>query len=330
MAGLLDALFQGRAPAGLLGGGGGLADALSPGRERRRTEELRKLMLIDQMQQSMKNSQEELKLKQKDYDLRYQQANRPEIILKDEYDPARGGNASIPLFIPPDRSFVRQLPVDRSRVPGGVPPQMGGAPQMSGGQMPPPGAIPPAPYGSDADTYRKKMSEDAAREQSLQGEAKTVFGILNKLEQKTRDPKFAEAAGPFASAASEDSYWSPKRWAYEAWQSPAAKGFLDQVKQDESALDAIMQRALLKGMGSADQRERAAISQIKGKIQAARSPEAAQELLNNYRGIVRTMFKVDDATIIKDAQSALAAGAPPEAVTKRIRALGGDPKKVGL
>jgi hypothetical protein len=322
MAGLLDALFQGRAPAGLLGGGG-IADALSPGRERRRTEELRKLIAIDQMQKAMKQSEEELKLKQKDYDLRYQQANRPEISWQEEYDPGRGGNVKNPMFVPADRSSVRQLPIQRLPAPAGLP-------QMGAQQLPPSGAIPPAPYGSDAVTWRKEQTETAAKEASTKDDAKTVFGILNKLEQKTRDPKFAEAAGPFASAASEDSYWSPKRWAYEAWQSPEAKGFLDQVKQDESALDAIMQRALLKGMGSADRSERAAISQIKGKIQAARSPEAAQELLNNYRGIVRTMFKVDDATIIKDAQEALAKGAPPDAVAKRLRALGGDPTKVGL
>jgi hypothetical protein len=323
MAGLLDLLSGGAPGGGGLLGGGSLADALSPGRARRRTEELRKLMLIDQMEQSMKNSRDQLQLQRDQFKHTQDIANRPQIEFKEEYDPARGGKVSVPMFIPADRSSVRQLPIDRSALPSGMP-------QMGGPQMSPSGAIPPAPYGSDAETYRRKMSEAAAVDDSQRGDAKTVFSILNKLEQKTKDPKFAEAAGPFASAASEDSYWSPKRWAYEAWQSPEAKGFLDQVKQDESALDAIMQRALLKGMGSADQRERAAISQIKGKIQAARSPEAAQELLNNYRGIVRTMFKVDDSTIIQDAKNALAAGAKPEDVAKRIRALGGDPKKVGL
>jgi hypothetical protein len=322
MAGLLDAIFSGNAPAGLLGGGS-IADALSPGRERRRTEELRKLMAIKQLEQSLGINQKELELKQRQFDLQQQQANRPEISWQEEYDPSRGGNVKNPMLVPADRSSVRQLPIQRLPSPAGMP-------QMGGGQMPPSGAIPPAPYGSDAVTWRKEQTETAAKEASTKDDAKTVFGILNKLEQKTRNPLFAEAAGPFASAASEDSYWSPKRWAYEGWQSPQAKGFLDQVKQDESALDAIMQRALLKGMGSADRSERAAISQIKGKIQAARSPEAAQELLNNYRGIVRTMFKVDDATIIQDAKNALAAGAPPDAVAKRLRALGGDPTKAGL
>jgi hypothetical protein len=50
MAGLLDVLSGGQAPAGLLDG---FADALSPGRSRRRTEELRKLMAIKQLEQSM-------------------------------------------------------------------------------------------------------------------------------------------------------------------------------------------------------------------------------------------------------------------------------------
>jgi hypothetical protein len=51
MAGLLDMLFQGNAPAGLLGGGGGggLADTLSPGRARRRQEDLRKQLIYDRM-----------------------------------------------------------------------------------------------------------------------------------------------------------------------------------------------------------------------------------------------------------------------------------------
>jgi hypothetical protein len=52
MAGLLDMLFQGKAPAGLLGGdggGGGLADTLSPGRARRRQEDLRKQLIYDRM-----------------------------------------------------------------------------------------------------------------------------------------------------------------------------------------------------------------------------------------------------------------------------------------
>jgi hypothetical protein len=54
MAGLLDALFQGQAPAGLLGGGGGgLADTLSPGRARRRQEEIRKELINRQLMDSM-------------------------------------------------------------------------------------------------------------------------------------------------------------------------------------------------------------------------------------------------------------------------------------
>jgi hypothetical protein len=78
MAGLLDALFQGQAPAGLLGdGGGGLADALSPGRSRRRTEELRKLMAIKQLEQSMGINREELDLKKKEFQWKQDQANRP-------------------------------------------------------------------------------------------------------------------------------------------------------------------------------------------------------------------------------------------------------------
>jgi hypothetical protein len=75
--GLLDAIFQGKAPAGLLGGGGGLADTLSPGRSRRRTEELRKLMAIKQLEQSMGINREELDLKRKEFQWKQDQANRP-------------------------------------------------------------------------------------------------------------------------------------------------------------------------------------------------------------------------------------------------------------
>jgi hypothetical protein len=327
MAGLLD-LFTGGRPAGLLGGGT-ISDALSPGRAIQRQEMIRKALIAKQLEQSMGINREELELKKRQFELQQQQANRPEISWQEEYDPSRGGNVKNPMFVPADRSSVRQLPIERLPPPAGMP-QMGGVPQMGGGQMSPPGAIPPAPYGSDAETYRKKMSEAAAADDTQKGDAKTVFNILNKLEQKTRDSRFAGATGPFVADASESSYWSPKRWAYERWQTDEDKGFLDLVKADESALDAIMQRALLRGLGSADQKERAAISEIKGKIRAARSPEAAQDLLNNYRGIVRAMFKVDDATIIKDAQAALAAGAPPKDVANRIRALGSDPKKAGL
>jgi hypothetical protein len=78
MAGLLDALFQGRAPAGLLGGGG-LADSLSPGRARRRQEEIRKELINRQLMDSMGLEREKFGLQKQQFDFQQQQANRPTV-----------------------------------------------------------------------------------------------------------------------------------------------------------------------------------------------------------------------------------------------------------
>jgi hypothetical protein len=310
MAGLLDALFQGQAPAGLLGGGS-IADALSPGRERRRTEELRKLMAIRQLEQSMGINREELELKRQQFQHQKDQANRP--VFHNTFDPTIGEAVPTPYRFTPNG--VEQMPVMGRQMPQVVPGQP---------------VIPPPPIGGDAKKWRMDQTEEMAKTSALRSGGARVLGLVDQIEKKTNDPMFKEAIGPFSAEASEQPLWSPMRLGYEALQSKDAKTFLGQVRQDANALDSIMQRELLKGQGVISDPERAAIAKIKGEIAAARSPEHARQLLGNFRGVVRNLFQLDDNTILQDAQKAIAEGRDPKGVAARLKQLGVDPKKAGL
>lgn len=209
-------------------------------------------------------------LQRQQFEFQKEQGNRPEI---------RDVNG-VPMLV--DRKSNQMVPI------GGTPP-------------PPPG-IPP---GVDPTVYRREQAQAAVKSQTadrdLQDGGKSVMAMIDKLEAKIINPadpnvarKFSAAAGPFVGPASDASAWDPRKWMYEAGRTRESKAYLDQIKQDAQAINATMQRALLKGQGSASNEERAAISQILGKIIEARSPEDAQALMGNFRGIVRNMFKMQD------------------------------------
>lgn len=177
-----------------------------------------------------------------------------------------------------------------------------------------PANIPP---GVDPATYRKEQAQAAVKnevaDRELRDGGQSVIGMVEQLERKISDPtnpkvseKFKSAAGAFAGPFSDAPGWTPHKIAYEAVQSRESKAYLDQIKQDAQAINSTMQRNLLKGGGSISNDERTQISQILGGIASARSPEDAMALLNNFKGIVRRMFKMPDA---QPAQS----GAPPQA-----------------
>jgi hypothetical protein len=185
-----------------------------------------------------------------------------------------------------------------TKAPGGYrvlnPTEMpGGTPQVSAG--------PPVPPGLDPKTYRREMTEEAVKDAGLRQGGQQVLDMVDQLEGKITDPndpavaqKFGAATGPFVSAANDASTWDPRKWAYEAAQKRETKAYLDRIKQDAQTINAVMQRNLLKGQGAVSENERAQINEILGKIAASRSPEDAQALLNNFRSVVRKMFKMPE------------------------------------
>jgi hypothetical protein len=184
-----------------------------------------------------------------------------------------------------------------NRAPGGYrvlnPTEMpGGTPQTAG---------PPIPPGVDRKTYRRELAQEAVKDAGLREGGQQVLDMVDQLETKINDPKnpevaqkFGAATGPFVSAANEASTWDPRKWAYEASQPRETKAYLDRIKQDAQTINAVMQRNLLKGQGAVSENERAQINEILGKIAGSRSPEDAQALLNNFRSVVRKMFKMPD------------------------------------
>jgi hypothetical protein len=184
------------------------------------------------------------------------------------------------------------------------------------------------PAGVDPTIYRREQAQAAVKSEvsnrDLQEGGKAVLGMVDDLERKISNPKdpsvakkFGAAAGPFVNAASEASTWDPRKWAYEAGQSAESKGYLDQIKQDTKALASVMQRELLKGQGSVDQSERAAIAAIVGQIGAARSVEEALGLTKNFRALTQKLFKMPSDAPAGAAQPGALPPLPPGFVVQQ-------------
>jgi hypothetical protein len=208
-----------------------------------------------------------------------EQGNRPEVqMVEDE------NGRKIPVLIDRKTNSVRPLNTSAALGPST------------------PSNIPP---GVDAAEYRKKLADDAVKAatstRDLQQGGATVMGMVDQLERKISNPtdpsvakRFGAAAGPYAGPASDAATWDPRRAIYEGLQSRESKAYLDQIKQDAQAINATMQRALLKGQGAVSESERADIARILGQIAQSRSPDDALALLNNFRGLVRRMFQMPE------------------------------------
>jgi hypothetical protein len=151
-------------------------------------------------------------------------------------------------------------------------------------------AGPPVPPGVDPKKYRQEMATQMAQRAGFAEGERTVLGMVDLLKEKTKQPLFAEAVGPFAGAAHEAPIYTPQRLIYESVQSRPAKAFLDRVKQDAQAINTVLQRELLKGGGSITENERTQINQILGAITTSRSPQDAQDQLDNFKLLVRKLF----------------------------------------
>jgi hypothetical protein len=134
----------------------------------------------------------------------------------------------------------------------------------------------------------KKRADLAAQQKERERVAGNVLKIVDGLEEKTRDPLFAQATGPNRAWASNQDPNTLWRQMYERGQDPKAQMMLRLVKQDAQAINSELQRAYLSGQGSVTENERAQISQILGDIAGARSPDEAQAMLRNVRTIIAT------------------------------------------
>jgi hypothetical protein len=223
------------------------------------------------------NTAAQLALQRAQFAFQQEQGNRPE--LREVTD--ANGNKNLVLVDRKDPTKVQPVNVPgQNAVPSNIPP------------------------GVDPTTYRREMAQAAAKDQTttrdLQEGGKGVIAMVEQLEKKIVNPtdptvakKFGAATGPFVGPASEAGAYDPRKLAYEGLQSREAKAYLDQIKQDATAINSVMERNLLKGGGSITDGERATIRTILGRISEARSPEDAQALLNNFKGIVRQMFKME-------------------------------------
>lgn len=173
------------------------------------------------------------------------------------------------------------------------------------------GGQPQIPEGVNAREYVKKysneMGEQAAKNTEKGNAGSRVIGMIDALSDKTRDPKFAEGAGPFMEYGRSSSPINPARWAYEANNSltefkrrnegkskegaPTVAGFMDSVAQDVQAIRSELQRAYLSGQGPVTENERAQINEILGAIGGARNPEEARALLNNAKSVIARAFQ---------------------------------------
>ena len=247
-----------------------------------------------QINATLGNSAATRALAEKQFQFQVEQGNRPEI--RETVDPNTGAKS---FFMVDRKNPSNVTPINVPSASPSVPSNI--------------------PAGVDPTTYRREMAQAAVKDvtstRDLQEGGKTVMGMIDNLEKKIisqTDPKvsqqFSAATGPFVSAASEASTWDPRKWMYEVGRTRESKAYLDQIKQDAQALNSTMQRALLKGGGAISDSERASVNQILGQITAARSPEDAQALLTNFRGIVRQMFKMDGG---QPAASGQPGGLPP-------------------
>lgn len=147
------------------------------------------------------------------------------------------------------------------------------------------------------EAYSTETGKDAAKSAEKEQAGSKVIGLIDRLISKTQDPDdpkkdnklFAEAAGPTHEYASNQPVWNPARLAYEytpLGPSKEAQGFLGQIRSDAQAINSELQRAYLSGQGAVTENERAQISDILGRVAAARSPQEARGLLNNAKGIL--------------------------------------------
>lgn len=142
--------------------------------------------------------------------------------------------------------------------------------------------------------YSKEVGK-ATGENAQRSEAGgRVISMIDSLMEKTKNPIFNEAAGPYNAEISNSPMWDPRRLAWEygpGSPSTKAKGFLREIESQTQAINSELQRAYLSGQGSVTENERAQISRILGQIPAARNVEEAQALLRNAKEIIGTAFQ---------------------------------------
>lgn len=220
-----------------------------------------------------------------------------------------------PYYVDPANQVIREMrPEDAFKVPlpqtGAVPgaPAAAGPDQQSSADETaiPSTATPvqatPAPAlplnrRKAIEAYSTETGKDTAKRAEKEQAGSRVIGLIDRLITKTQhpddpskdNPLFAEATGPVHEYASNQPVWNPARLAYEytpLGPSKKAQGYLGQIRSDAQAINSELQQAYLLGQGSVTENERAQISDILGKVAAARSPEEARGLLNNAKGIL--------------------------------------------
>ena len=237
-----------------------------------------------------------------------------------------------PYLVNPNGSY-RELTFEGAKNLSSALPQTGpGAPdqQASTDESAIPSTATPAQAASDQlpinrrkaiDAYSKETGEQIAKANEKQQAGTKVIGLIDRLISKTQDPDdpkkdnklFAEAAGPTHEYASRQEMWNPARIGYEytpLGPSKEAQGFLGQIRSDAQAINSELQRAYLSGQGAVTENERAQISDILGRVAAARSPEEARGLLNNAKGIIAVAMQKGYATP-GAAEGAKPAASPP-------------------
>ena len=244
-----------------------------------------------------------------------------------------------PYLVNPNGSY-RELTFEGARNLSSALPQTGvvpGAPapdqQASADESAIPSTATPVQSASDQlpinrrkaiDAYSKETGEQIAKSNEKQQAGTKVIGLIDRLISKTQDPDdpkkdsklFAEAAGPTHEYASRQEMWNPARIGYEytpLGPSKEAQGFLGQIRSDAQAINSELQRAYLSGQGAVTENERAQISDILGKVAAARSPQEARGLLNNAKEIIAVAMQKGYAT--PGAAEGAKPAAPPSAKT---------------
>ena len=155
---------------------------------------------------------------------------------------------------------------------------------------------PRAPSATKLSPYEQQMQRDQAKEEIKQAAlgrgGQKVIRMIDQLEGKVSEPGFEDAVGPLADTRlgrTTKEMLAPVADRFGAgYADDLAR--LERIKQDMQAINSTMERALLQGQGQITEAERESIGRIQGAISQARSVEEAEQLLNNYRSIVRTIF----------------------------------------
>ena len=222
-------------------------------------------------------------------------------------------------------------------VPGAAPDQQSSADETAIPSTATPVQASPAPAlplnrRKAIEAYSTETGKDAAKSAEKEQAGTKVIGLIDRLITKTQhpddpnkdNPLFAEATGPTHEYASNQPVWNPARLAYEytpLGPSKEAQGFLGQIRSDAQAINSELQRAYLSGQGSVTENERAQISDILGRVAAARSPQEARGLLNNAKGILgiamQRGYAVPGATGPKEPPSAPPSAPPSSSAPPR-------------